>query len=68
LAEPLRKKTMSLSCISIPLVEVPHFDGNDFVLWKSQMSIYLREINPQVWLMADVDLFYTLEDCPQTQA
>jgi hypothetical protein len=58
---------MSLSYISIPSVEVPHFNGNDFVLWKSQISIYLREINPQVWLMANVDLFHTLEDCPQTQ-
>jgi hypothetical protein len=29
-------------------VEVPHFDETNFVSWKSQMSSYLREINPQV--------------------
>jgi hypothetical protein len=34
---------MSLSCITIPSVEVPHFDENDFVSCKSQMSSYLRE-------------------------
>jgi hypothetical protein len=48
-------------------VEVPHFDGNDFVSWKSQMSSYLREMNPQVWWMVDIGLSHTLEDCPQTQ-
>jgi hypothetical protein len=25
-------------------MEVPHFDGIDFVSWKSQMSSYLREV------------------------
>jgi hypothetical protein len=57
---------MSLPCITIPLVEVPHFDGNDFVLWKYQMSSYLREMNPQVWWMVYIDISHTLEDCPQT--
>jgi hypothetical protein len=32
------------------------------------MSSYLREMNPQVWWMVDVDLSHALEDCPQTQA
>jgi hypothetical protein len=58
---------MSLTYITIPSVEVPHFDGNDFVLWKSQISSYLREMNPQVWWMVDIGLSHTLEDCPQTQ-
>jgi hypothetical protein len=58
---------MSLPCISIPSVEVPHFDGTDFVSWKSQMPNYLREINPRVWWMVDVGLSHALEDCPQTQ-
>jgi hypothetical protein len=49
-------------------VEVPHFNGTNFVLWKSQMSSYLREINPQVWWMVDVGISQALEDCPQTQA
>jgi hypothetical protein len=60
--------TMSLPCITVPLVEAPHFDGNDFVSWKSQMSPYLHEMNPQVWWMVDVGLSHALEDCPQTQA
>jgi hypothetical protein len=38
------------------------------VSWKSQMSTYLHEMNPQVWWMVDVDLSHALEDCPQTQA
>jgi hypothetical protein len=59
---------MPLPCITIPLVEVPHFDRNDFVSWKSQMSTYLCEINPQVWWMVDVGLSHALENCPQTQA
>jgi hypothetical protein len=58
---------MSLSCITIPSMEVSHFDGNDFVSWKSQMSSYLREMNSQVWWMIDIGLSHTLEDCPQTQ-
>jgi hypothetical protein len=53
--------------ITIPSVEVPHFDGNYFVPWKSQMSTYLHEMNPQVWWMIDVGLSYALKDCPQTQ-
>jgi hypothetical protein len=56
---------MSLSCITIPLVEVPHFDGNDFVSRKSQMSSYLCEMNPRVWWKIDIGLSHTLEDCPQ---
>jgi hypothetical protein len=48
-------------------VEVPHFNGNDFVSWKSQMTSYLREMNPQVWLIVDIGLSHTLEDYPQTQ-
>jgi endo-1,4-beta-mannosidase len=59
---------MSLACITKPLVEVPHFDRTNFVSWKSQMSSYLREMNPQIWWMVDVGFFYALEDCPQTQA
>jgi hypothetical protein len=58
---------MSLPCITIHSVEVPHFDGNDFVSWKCQMSSYLREMNPQVWWMVDRGLYHTLEDCPQTE-
>jgi hypothetical protein len=58
---------MSLPCITIPSVEVPHFDGNDFVSSKSQMSTYLREMNPQVWWMVDVSLSHALDYCPQTQ-
>jgi hypothetical protein len=38
---------MSLLCITIPSVEVRHFDGNDFVSWKYLMSTYLCEMNPQ---------------------
>jgi hypothetical protein len=48
-------------------MEIPHFDGNDFVSWKSQMSSYLRKMNPQVWWTIDIGLSHTLEDCPQTQ-
>jgi hypothetical protein len=59
---------MSLFCITIPSVKVPHFDGTEFVSWKSQMSTYLREVNPQVWWMVDVGLSHALEDCPQIQA
>jgi hypothetical protein len=59
---------MSLPCITIPSVEVPHFDGNDFVSWKSQMSSYLREMNPPIWWMVDIGLSHAVEDCPQTQA
>jgi hypothetical protein len=59
---------MSLPCITIPSVDVPHFDGTNFVSWKSQMSSYLCEMNPQVWWMVDVDFSYTLEDCPKIQA
>jgi hypothetical protein len=58
---------MPLPCITIPSVEVPHFDGTDFVSWKSQMSSYLCEMNPQVWWMVDICLSHILEDCPQTQ-
>jgi hypothetical protein len=57
---------MSLPCITIPSVEVPHFDGT--VSWKSQMSSYLREMNPQVWWMVDVGFSHAWLDCPQTQA
>jgi hypothetical protein len=57
---------MSLSCITIHSMEVPHFDGNDFVSWKYQMSLYLCEMNPQVWWMVDIGLSQTFEDCPQT--
>jgi hypothetical protein len=49
-------------------VEVPHFDGTNFVSWKSQLSSYLREMNPQVWWMVDVHLSDALEDCPQIEA
>jgi hypothetical protein len=59
---------MSLPCITVPSMEVPHFDGTNFVLWKSQISSYLCEMNPQVWWMVDVGLSHALEDCPQTQA
>jgi hypothetical protein len=59
---------MSLSCITMPLVEVVHFDGTNFVSWKSQMSSFLREMNSQVWWMVDVGLSHALEDYPQTQA
>jgi hypothetical protein len=58
---------MSLPCIIIPSVEVPHFDENNFLSWKSHMFSYLCEINPQVWWMIDIGLSRTLEDCPQTQ-
>jgi hypothetical protein len=58
---------MSLSYITIPSVEVPHFDRTKFVSWKSQISSYLCERNPQVWWMVDVRFSHALEDCPQTQ-
>jgi hypothetical protein len=57
---------MSLPYITVPSVEIPHFDETNFVLWKSQMSSYLRELNPQVWWMIDVGISHALEDCPQT--
>jgi hypothetical protein len=60
--------TMSLPCITVRSVEIPHFDITNFVSYKSQMSSYLREMNPQIWWMVDVCLSHTLEDCPQTQA
>jgi hypothetical protein len=59
---------MSLSRFTVSSVEVGHFDGTNFVSWKSQMSSYLYEINPQVWWMVDVGSSHILEDCPQTQA
>jgi hypothetical protein len=59
---------MSLPSITISSVVVLHFDGNDFMSWKSQMSTYLCKMNPQVWWMVDVGLSHALEDCPQTQA
>jgi hypothetical protein len=58
---------MSLPCITILSVEVFHFDGTDFVSRKSQMSSYLRKINPQIWWMVDICISHTLEDFPQTQ-
>jgi hypothetical protein len=59
---------MSLPCITLPSVEVPHFDGTNFVSWKSQMSSYLCEMNSHVWWIVDIDFSHALEDCPQTQA
>jgi hypothetical protein len=59
---------MFLLCITIPSVKVPHFNENDFVSWKSQISTYLREMNSQFWWMVDVGLCHALEDRPQTQA
>jgi hypothetical protein len=56
---------MSLTCITIPSVEVLHFDGTDFVSWKTQMSSYLCEMNPQVWWMVNIVISHTLKDCPQ---
>jgi hypothetical protein len=44
------------------------FDGTNFVSWKTQLSSYLCEINPQAWYMIDVGFSHTLEDCPQTRA
>jgi hypothetical protein len=58
---------MSLPCITLTSVEVPHFNGTNFVSWKSQMSSYLCEINHQVWWIVDVGFSPALEDCPQTQ-
>jgi hypothetical protein len=60
--------TMSLPCITVHSVEVAHFKGTNFVSWKTQMSSYLLEMNPQVWWMVDVGPSHALEDCPQTQA
>jgi hypothetical protein len=59
---------MSLPCITMPSVEITHFDGAIFVSWKSQMSSYLREMNHQVWWMVDVSFSHALKNCPQTQA
>jgi hypothetical protein len=59
---------MSPPCVTIPSVEVPHFDGTELVSWKSQMSTYLCEMNTKVWWVVDVGLSHALEDCPQTQA
>jgi hypothetical protein len=58
---------MSLPCITISSVEVPYFDGTNFVSWKSQIYSYLCEMNPKVWWMVDICISHTLEDCPQTQ-
>jgi hypothetical protein len=55
---------MSLPCITVPSVGVPHFDGTSFVSWKSQMFSCLRETNPQVWWMVDIGFSHALEDCP----
>jgi hypothetical protein len=52
----------------MPSVEVPRFNETNFVLWKSQMSSYLCEMNSQVWWMVDVGFSHALEDCRQTQA
>jgi hypothetical protein len=38
---------LSIPCITMPSVEVPRFDGTNFVSWKSQMFSYLHEMNPQ---------------------
>jgi hypothetical protein len=51
---------MLLPCITMPSGEVTHFDGTNFVLWKSQMSSYLCEMNPQVWWMVDVYFSHAL--------
>jgi hypothetical protein len=59
---------MSLSSITIPSVEVPHFNENDFLSWKFQMSTYLCKKNPQVRWMVNVGLSHALQDRPQTQA
>ena len=56
---------MSLPIIAMPSVEVPRFDGTNFVSWKFQMSSYLCEMNPQVWWMVDVGFSHALEDCPK---
>jgi hypothetical protein len=56
---------MLLPCITIHSVEVPHFNENDFVSCKSQISTYLREMNHQVWWMIDVGISHALEDCAQ---
>jgi hypothetical protein len=55
---------MSLPCITVPSMKVPHFDGTNFVSWKSQMSFYLHEMNPRVWWMVDVGLFSCLGGLP----
>jgi hypothetical protein len=54
---------MLLPCITMPLVEVPRVDGTNFVSSNSQMFSYLREMNPQVRWMVDVDFSHTLENC-----
>jgi hypothetical protein len=59
---------MLILCITLPSVEVPYFDGTNFVSWKSQTSSNLREMNSQVWWMVDVGISHALEDCPQIQA
>jgi hypothetical protein len=59
---------MLLPWITLPSVEIPHFDGTNFILWKTQMSSYLREMNPEVWWMVDICFSHSLEDCLQTQA
>jgi hypothetical protein len=56
---------MSLPCITIPSVEVPHFDRTDFVSWKSQMTTYLHEMKPHVSWMVGVVLSHAFEDFPQ---
>jgi hypothetical protein len=59
---------ISLPCITLPSVELPYFNGTNFVLRKFQISSYLCEMNHQVWWMIDVSISHALEDCPQTQA
>jgi hypothetical protein len=58
---------MSLPYIIVSSVKVRHFDGTNFVSWKSPMPSYLYEMNPQVWWMVYVAFSHALEDCPQTQ-
>jgi hypothetical protein len=59
---------MSLPCITMPSVEVPYFDGTNFVSCKSQMSSYLRKMNPQDWWMVDIGFSHAMEDCLYLEA
>jgi hypothetical protein len=59
---------MLLPCITMLSVEIPCFNGTNFVSWKSPTSSYLREMNPQVWWIVDVVFSHALDDCPQIQA
>jgi hypothetical protein len=37
--------------LSIPLVNIPHFDGDDYSFWSHNMRIHLFSLHPSIWKM-----------------